>query len=90
MEIAQDNSSTVVEDATPALGAIRDGVKVGVEADMTMFSFHPVKHITTGEGGIVTTNNRQYAEAMKRFRSHGITKDPSLLHRNDGPWYYEM
>ncbi|WP_245920497.1 UDP-4-amino-4,6-dideoxy-N-acetyl-beta-L-altrosamine transaminase [Methanospirillum stamsii] len=89
-EIAQDNSCIVVEDAAHALGAIRGNVKVGTEADMTMFSFHPVKHITTGEGGIVTTDNREFAVAMKRFRSHGIAKDPKLLYKNEGPWYYEM
>lgn len=89
-EIADDHSCIIIEDAAHALGAIRNGVKVGSEADMTMFSFHPVKHITTGEGGIITTNNREYAEAMRRFRSHGIVKDPSLMRENHGPWYYEM
>ena len=44
-------------------------------ADMTMFSFHPVKHITTGEGGMITTNNKQYYEKLLQFRSHGITRD---------------
>ena len=79
-----------MEDAAHALGAVRKGVKVGNKADMTMFSFHPVKHITTAEGGVITTNNPDYYEALKLFRSHGITKDPERLEKNDGPWYYEI
>jgi UDP-4-amino-4,6-dideoxy-N-acetyl-beta-L-altrosamine transaminase len=89
-EIADDHNCIIIEDAAHALGAIRKGRKIGCEADMTMFSFHPVKHITTGEGGIITTNNRRYAEAMRRFRSHGIVKDTSCMRENHGPWYYEM
>lgn len=89
-EIARDHDCIVIEDAAHALGAVRNGVKVGSEADMTMFSFHPVKHITTGEGGIITTNRKDFADRMRRFRSHGITKDPLLLHQNEGPWFYEM
>lgn len=57
---------------------------------MTMFSFHPVKHITTGEGGIITTCNEDYYERLQLFRSHGITRDSSKLKNNQGPWYYEM
>jgi UDP-4-amino-4,6-dideoxy-N-acetyl-beta-L-altrosamine transaminase len=89
-EIAKKYNLVVIEDAAHALGAEIDGVKVGTHADMTMFSFHPVKHITTGEGGIITTNNEEYYEKLKIFRSHGITKDETKLTRNDGPWYYEM
>ena len=55
-----------------------------------MFSFHPVKHITSGEGGMITTNNKDYYEKLLQFRSHGITRDPSKLTENHGPWYYEM
>jgi dTDP-4-amino-4,6-dideoxygalactose transaminase len=57
---------------------------------MTMFSFHPVKHITSGEGGMITTNNIDYYEKLLQFRSHGITRNPAKLTKNHGPWYYEM
>jgi len=90
LDDARDHDCVVIEDAAHALGACRDGKKVGCAADMTMFSFHPVKHITTGEGGIIVTNNEEYAEQLRIFRNHGITKDPKYLTKNDGPWYYEM
>ncbi len=90
-EIADDNNLIIIEDAAHAIGAKRYGKMVGLEADMTMFSFHPVKHITTGEGGIIVTNNLDYYEKLKIFRSHGITKDPKRLTiENEGSWYYEM
>lgn len=59
-------------------------------ADLTCFSFHPVKHIATGEGGAVTTNNKELYDKVALYRTHGITKDPDLLEKNDGGWYYEM
>ncbi|MBO5580668.1 MAG: aminotransferase class I/II-fold pyridoxal phosphate-dependent enzyme, partial [Prevotella sp.] len=59
-------------------------------ADLTVFSFHPVKHIATGEGGAVTTNRKDLYDKVALFRTHGITKDPELLEKNDGGWYYEM
>ena len=59
-------------------------------ADLTCFSFHPVKHIATGEGGAVTTNRKDLYDKVALFRTHGITKDPALLEKNDGGWYYEM
>lgn len=59
-------------------------------ADAVSLSFHPVKHITTGEGGAVLTRHQWLHERIKTFRSHGVTKDPRLLSNNDGPWYYEM
>ena len=89
-KIASEYDLIVVEDAAHALGAKRYGKMVGQEADMTMFSFHPVKHITTGEGGIVVTNDEKFYEKLRIFRTHGITKDEKMLTRNDGPWYYEM
>ena len=59
-------------------------------ADMTVFSFHPVKHIAAGEGGCITTNDNELYRKVALYRTHGITKDPELLTRNDGGWYYEM
>ena len=81
---------TVIEDAAHALGGIRQGKKVGLEADMTMFSFHPVKHITTGEGGAIVTDDAAFAQNLRIFRTHGITKSPGKMQKNEGPWYYEM
>lgn len=62
----------------------------GQFADISIFSFHPVKHIATGEGGMCTTNNEELYKRLCHFRTHGITKDPSILNKNDGGWYYEM
>lgn len=59
-------------------------------ADLTVFSFHPVKHIATGEGGAVTTNRKDLYDKITLLRTHGITKDPVLMEKNDGGWYYEM
>lgn len=89
-EAADKHNLVVIEDAAHALGAVREGVAVGSQADMTMFSFHPVKHITTGEGGMIVCNNPDYYRQLKLFRSHGITKETECLKANDGPWYYEM
>ncbi|MEN6461779.1 MAG: UDP-4-amino-4,6-dideoxy-N-acetyl-beta-L-altrosamine transaminase [Syntrophomonas sp.] len=89
-EIAERHHLVVIEDAAHALSARRYDIPVGREADMTMFSFHPVKHITTGEGGMIVCNNPEYYHRLKLFRSHGIEKDESLWESNDGPWYYEM
>ena len=90
-EIAAKHNIVVVEDAAHALGARREGRMVGQEADMTMFSFHPVKHITTGEGGMIVCNDYEYWRRLKLFRSHGIEKDAAnFIQEPDGPWYYEM
>lgn len=62
----------------------------GKYADLTVFSFHPVKHITTGEGGMITTNNEILYKKLLLLRTHGITKDPNNLKENQGAWYYEM
>jgi UDP-4-amino-4,6-dideoxy-N-acetyl-beta-L-altrosamine transaminase len=94
--IAKDSHLVVIEDAAHAIGASYevDGqtYKLGscAHSDMTIFSFHPVKHMTTGEGGMITTNNPELYEKLCLLRTHGITKDPGKLTRNDGPWYYEQ
>lgn len=90
LQIAKDNNLIIIEDASHALGATYKGSKIGSISDMTIFSFHPVKHITTGEGGIVTTNNEKFYERLKLFRTHGITKERDKLLNYDGPWHYEM
>ncbi|MBE5926085.1 MAG: UDP-4-amino-4,6-dideoxy-N-acetyl-beta-L-altrosamine transaminase [Lachnospiraceae bacterium] len=89
-EIADKYKLTVIEDAAHALGADYKGKKVGSISDMTTFSFHPVKHITTAEGGMVTTNDRELYEKLLQYRTHGITRDTSKMDKNDGPWYYEQ
>ena len=99
--IAKQHGAVVIEDASHALGSTYpDGSKVGCcsHSDMTIFSFHPVKAITTGEGGMVTTNDERLYRDLLRLRSHGINKGDDALHDpehgfTDGapnPWYYEM
>jgi perosamine synthetase len=91
MELARANHLVVIEDAAHSLGAEYRSRKVGAMADMTMFSFHPVKHVTTGEGGVITTNSEALYEKLLLFRSHGITRNKELLEvREEGDWYYEM
>lgn len=89
LEIAKRHGLIMIEDACHALGAECGGRRVGAIADMTVFSFHPVKHITTGEGGMVTTNNPQFAETLRRFRNHGISSD-ARQRQSAGQWHYEM
>jgi UDP-4-amino-4,6-dideoxy-N-acetyl-beta-L-altrosamine transaminase len=89
-EIADRTNCFVLYDAAHAIASKRDG-SFGMEyVDMAMLSFHPVKHIATGEGGMILTNNPDYYEKLLLFRSHGITKNKNLLLENHGPWYYEM
>jgi len=81
----------VIEDAAHALGASYKGSLVGNLADMTILSFHPVKHITTGEGGMVLTNDSGFCEKLRMFRNQGITRDRSkFMNKDEGDWYYEM
>jgi len=89
VEIARKHGLVVIEDACHALGAECAGQRVGSIADLTVFSFHPVKHITTGEGGMVTTADRKLAETLRRFRNHGISTD-ARQRQAAGQWHYEM
>lgn len=87
--IANRHDLILLADACHALGATYKGRKVGTLADLNIFSFHPVKHITTGEGGMITTDNPQFAEKMRIFRNHGITSDHHQREKQ-GSWFYEM
>lgn len=96
-EIADRYGMWIIEDACHAPGAEwtdskgrRQRSGNGKWADLSVFSFHPVKHIATGEGGMVTTDSEQLLERLRLYRTHGITRDPALLEENHGGWYYEM
>lgn len=92
-ELAWRYGFAVIEDASHAIGAHYRGEPVGSGrySDITVFSFHPVKIITTAEGGMAVTNREDLAERMRLLRSHGITRDPEYMVRTpDGPWYYEQ
>ena len=98
-EIADKHNLVLVADGCHALGAEYKGKRVGSLADITVFSFHPVKHITTGEGGMIVTNDLKMVERMRLFRNHGITRDPSnffnlqssIFNLQSPPsYYYEM
>ncbi len=87
--LAEKHGLVVIEDACHALGAEYRGRKVGSISQMSVFSFHPVKHLTTGEGGMVATDNSLFAETLRRFRNHGISSD-ARQRQQDGEWFYEM
>lgn len=95
--LANEYKFAIVEDACHAPGGALTDSKGKINrignsqyADLTVFSFHPVKHIATGEGGAITTNNKELYDKVSLYRTHGITKDPALLQENHGGWYYEM
>ena len=96
-QLADEYGLWILEDACHAPGGYfidSNGEKQfcgnGKFADVTVFSFHPVKHIATGEGGMVTTNDKELSDRLSLLRTHGITKNPACLHENHGGWYYEM
>jgi UDP-4-amino-4,6-dideoxy-N-acetyl-beta-L-altrosamine transaminase len=92
-KIAQKHKLTIIEDACHAIGARYKDTRIGdcTFSDQTVFSFHPVKQLTTGEGGMITTNSKETYEKLLLFRNHGMTKDPQkYVNPNHGPWYHEM
>lgn len=88
--IAERHGLVLLADAAHSLGATDRGRPVGALADASAFSFHPVKPITTGEGGAVVTADAELASRARRFRTHGITREPDDMERDDGPWFYEQ
>ena len=89
LELAERHRLIVIEDACHALGAEYRGRRTGSIAHMSVFSFHPVKHVTTGEGGMVTTDREDFAASLRRFRNHGISKE-ARERQVAGQWHYEM
>jgi UDP-4-amino-4,6-dideoxy-N-acetyl-beta-L-altrosamine transaminase len=92
-ELSKTYGFSVIEDASHAIGGNYKGTTIGCcrFSDMTVFSFHPVKIITTGEGGMVLTNRRDLYERLIRYRSHGITRNPDMMKGDShGPWYYQQ
>jgi UDP-4-amino-4,6-dideoxy-N-acetyl-beta-L-altrosamine transaminase len=92
-ELARQRGIAVIEDAAHALGASYRGDRIGscAHSDMTVFSFHPVKSITTGEGGMILTNRKDLYQRLQRLRSHGITRNPAeMADPGQGAWYYEQ
>jgi len=89
LALAERHGLTVIEDACHALGAEYSGRRTGSIAHMSVFSFHPVKHLATGEGGMVTTDRADLAESLRRFRNHGISSEARQRHAA-GQWHYEM
>ncbi|MBR5798528.1 MAG: UDP-4-amino-4,6-dideoxy-N-acetyl-beta-L-altrosamine transaminase [Lachnospiraceae bacterium] len=91
MAHCKENNLVLIEDGAHVIGTSYDGRMNGSIADMTTFSFHPVKTITGGEGGAVLTNNEEYYKKLLLYRAHGITRDASLMEKEvHGPWYYEQ
>lgn len=89
-EIADRYKLKIIHDAAHAIGAKINGRNILDYADMTILSFHPVKHVATGEGGMVLTNDENYSKKLRLFRTHGIIRNEEELVENHGAWYYEM
>lgn len=91
MKLCKEKGAVLIEDAAHSIGTKYAGRPIGSIADMTTFSFHPVKTVTGGEGGAVLTNDESYYNKLLLYRTHGITKDASLMEKEpEGPWYYEQ
>ncbi len=89
-EIAEGRGIPILSDASHSLGAIYKGRKVGNLADLTVTSFHPVKAITTAEGGAVLGSNEELIQRVERFRDHGIVRSDRAALESEGPWYYQI
>lgn len=90
-EICRKRKLVFIEDGAHSIGTVYDGKYVGNVADMTTFSFHPVKTVTGGEGGAVLTNKEDFYNKLLLFRTHGITRDEKLMQREpEGDWYYQQ
>lgn len=91
LSLCKEKGIVLIEDGAHSIGTKYKGQGIGSVADMTTFSFHPVKTVTAGEGGAILTNSEELYEKLLLFRAHGITRKESLMeHESDGPWYYEM
>lgn len=90
IEIAERYNLIIVEDAAYALGSEYNGRKIGTLAHMTEFSFHPVKSINTGEGGIIVINDEKLYERLNLIRTHGITRNRDLMNNYEGTWCNEQ
>ncbi|EKD68254.1 MAG: glutamine-scyllo-inositol transaminase [uncultured bacterium] len=88
--LAQKYNLMVIADGAHALGSNHGGQPICKQANITTLSFHPVKHITTGEGGAILTDDEELYTKMKAFRTHGIVNDRIHMQQDDGPWYFEM
>ena len=90
-KICDEHHLLLITDSAHSMGTVYDGRPTGSIADMTTFSFHPIKTVTCGEGGAVTTNDDRLAQRLRLFSKHGITRDTNLMEKEpDGPWYYEQ
>ena len=91
METCHKQNVVVIEDAAHSIGTLYKGRPIGSIADMTTFSFHPVKTVTAGEGGAVLTDNEEYYKKLLLYRSHGMTRDQTQMTKeSEGSWYYQM
>lgn len=88
--LSDETGTVLIEDAAHSIGASYEGRPVGDLADMTIFSFHPVKTITTAEGGAVVARDRQYEGSLRRFRNHGLVREPDLQRNPQGDWHQEI
>jgi len=92
-DLSKEYGFSIIEDASHALGSKYSGEHIGssIYSDISVFSFHPVKNITTGEGGMILTNNQKLSEKIHLYRSHGVTRDTKkMINKKEGLWYYEQ